>query len=106
MTSASQEKAAAMQAREVKAAPYTREQLVVALETVASHLVTINNLLMLVQSHAQTSHEAGVMLDAAQAMVASTGVMADAVSGAGIYGAPDHWNFGAAFVEAGKAGVA
>jgi len=83
----------------------TKSQLLMAMETAAGDLDTINQLLMQAQAE-QDDASAWLFVNAAQALTRHCGGMVDAAAGESILGGHDRWNFGPNFATAGKAGAA
>lgn len=74
------------------------------LETIASRMVVLHNLTLLAQRPGD-DWASSVAADAAEALSASIGAMADVATGGNILGA-NRWHYGPCFDDEGKAGAA
>lgn len=80
-------------------AQLTPEQLSTVIETIASEVATMRDLIM----RAMSDDEPDLYLDAARIIATSIGVKADSAVGCSIHGDANHWNYGPNFAAVGKA---
>ena len=70
------------------------------LEVIATRASTLHKLLMMIQTE-ENKWEAGVLVEAAQALAETIGAMADDATGGGIYGDVRQWFYGPLFNDGG-----
>ncbi len=75
------------------------------LETIATRMVTLHKLTMLAKQ-LDDDWASSVAAEAAEALTASIGAMADVAAGARVLGDANRWHYGPLFADEGKAGAA
>lgn len=76
---------------------FTKEQHRRVLQAIAGRMVTVNHVLMMLQTKQQDDFETNALLDAVQFMAETVGAMADTAIGGDVHGDMNAWLYGPLF---------